>query len=239
MAKSLMKAYMFQDKDSWFLRRDPRAKIIISLIFIAFSLYIYNFYKSLIVLAIILSISAFAKVINKTWRSSLVGIPFFVFILIAELLTGYSLIYSAAVAMRFFNVVVSSSLFFTTISPDEIEFITKWLRIPRDISFAIVTTLRFIPLLAMDLNQIVEVQMSRGLDLQTKNLLKWIRNSLPILIPLVVVSVLRSEQMAEAIELRGYGASDKPTQLLQFKFSFADIIVVLLVFLSLMILIAA
>ncbi len=224
-----MKAYMFQGKDSWFLKRDPRAKIIISLILIIASLAIVNFYKSLTLLVMILAISGFAKTINKTWRSSLVGIPFSVFIFLTELLAKYNVLYSAAISMRFFNLVVSSSLFFTTVSPDEIEFITRWLKAPRDVSFVVVSSLRFIPLLAMDLSQIVEVQMARGLDLQTKNPVKWIKNSLPVIVPLIVVSVLRSQQMAEAIELRGYGASKKPSQLLEFNFKPVDFIVILLV----------
>ena len=102
---------------------------------------------------------------------------------------------------------------------------------PRDISFVIVSTLRFIPLLAMDLSQIVEVQMSRGLDLQTKNPAKWIKNSLPVIVPLIVISVLRSQQMAEAIELRGYGASKKPTRLVEYNFSAVDVVLVLVAFL--------
>ncbi|MEM0097543.1 MAG: energy-coupling factor transporter transmembrane component T [Conexivisphaerales archaeon] len=231
MAKSLIKAYIYQRRNSWFLRRDPRAKIIISLILIISSLAIFNFYRSLILLATILIISAFAKTINKTLHSAIVGIPFSAFIFLTEILAGYSLFFSAAISMRFFNLVVSSSLFFTTLSPDEIEFITRWLKMPRDISFVVVSTLRFIPLLAMDLSQIVEVQMSRGLDLQTKNPIKWIKNSLPVIVPLIIISVLRSQQMAEAIELRGYGASKMPTQLVEFNFKAVDLVSVLIVLL--------
>ncbi len=226
-----MKAYIYQGKNSWLLRRDPRAKIIMSLILIITSLAIFNFYRSLILLTMILIISAFARIINKTLRSALLGIPFSIFIFLTEMLARYSLFFSAAISLRFFNLVVSSSLFFTTLSPDEIEFITRWLRMPRDISFVIVSTLRFIPLLAMDLSQIVEVQMSRGLDLQTKNPAKWIKNSLPVIVPLIVISVLRSQQMAEAIELRGYGASKKPTRLVEYNFSAVDVVLVLVAFL--------
>ncbi|MDG6930124.1 MAG: energy-coupling factor transporter transmembrane protein EcfT [Nitrososphaerota archaeon] len=232
MAKSVMKAYIYQSRNSWFLRRDPRAKIVASVMLIVASLAIFDFYRSLVMLAIILVISAFAKIINKTLRSALVGIPFSAFIFLTELLARYGLLFSATISMRFFNLVVSSSLFFTTLSPDEIEFITRWLRMPRDISFVVVSTLRFIPLLAMDLSQIVEVQMSRGLDLQTKNPAKWIKNSLPVIIPLIVISVLRSQQMAEAIELRGYGASKRPTQLVEFRFGTADMMLVLAVLLA-------
>lgn len=231
MAKSLMKAYIYQSKNSWLLRRDPRAKIIISLILIITSLAIFNFYRSLILLAIILIISAFARIINKTMRSALVGIPFSAFIFLTEMLARYSLLFSATISIRFFNLVVSSSLFFTTLSPDEIEFITRWLRMPRDISFVIVSTLRFIPLLAMDLSQIVEVQMSRGLDLQTKNPARWIKNSLPVIVPLIVISVLRSQQMAEAIELRGYGTSKKPTRLVEYNLGIVDAALVLFILL--------
>jgi energy-coupling factor transport system permease protein len=229
MAKSLMKAYVYQERNSWFLRRDPRTKVIISLMLIVSSLVIFNFYRSMILLALIIVISIFAKIINKTIRSALVGIPFSAFIFLTEVIARYSWLFSASISMRFFNLVISSSLFFTTLSPDEIEFVTKWVKMPRDVSFVVVSALRFIPLLATDLNQIVEVQMSRGLDLQTRNPVKWLKNSLPIIIPLIVISVLRSQQMAEAIELRGYGASKKPTQLLEFKFNMTDLAILLII----------
>ena len=45
---------------------------------------------------------------------------------------------------------------------------------------------------------------------------------IPVLIPLVVNSVVRSGELAEAMESRAYGAVPKPTSLVQYKARLTD-----------------
>jgi len=53
-------------------------------------------------------------------------------------------------------------------------------------------------------------------------MLRRVRNMIPILIPLVVNSVVRSGELAEAMESRAYGAVAHPTSLVEYKSSLAD-----------------
>jgi energy-coupling factor transport system permease protein len=89
----------------------------------------------------------------------------------------------------------------------------KWFRLPRDIVFAFVTAVRFVPVLMMDALQIMDAQKSRGLELQKGNIFSRFKRFIPILIPLIVDAVLRSGDLAEAMESRAYGAVKKPTSL--------------------------
>ena len=89
----------------------------------------------------------------------------------------------------------------------------KWMRVPRDIVFAFVTAVRFIPVVMLDAFQIMDAQKSRGLEFEKGNVVKRVRNMVPILIPLVVNSVIRSGELAEAMESRAYGSTPKPTSL--------------------------
>jgi energy-coupling factor transporter transmembrane protein EcfT len=48
---------------------------------------------------------------------------------------------------------------------------------------------------------------------------------IPVLIPLVVNSVVRSGELAEAMESRAYGAVPRPTSLVEYRASAADKVV--------------
>ncbi len=47
----------------------------------------------------------------------------------------------------------------------------KWMRVPRDVVFAFVTAVRFIPVVMLDTFQIMDAQKSRGLELEKGNLI--------------------------------------------------------------------
>jgi energy-coupling factor transport system permease protein len=65
----------------------------------------------------------------------------------------------------------------------------------------------------LDAFQIMDAQKSRGLEFEKGNIVKRVRNMVPILIPLVVNSVIRSGELAEAMESRAYGSTPRPTSL--------------------------
>ena len=101
----------------------------------------------------------------------------------------------------------------------------KTFRLPRDVIFAFVTAVRFIPVMFLDTIQIMDAQKSRGLELEKGNLLRRARNMIPILIPLVVNSVVRSGELAEAMESRAYGSVPRPTSLVEYRASVTDRVV--------------
>ena len=49
-----------------------------------------------------------------------------------------------------------------TTSPDELEQIMKWVRVPRDVVFAFVTAVRFIPVVMLDTFQIMDARNPGG-----------------------------------------------------------------------------
>jgi len=118
-----------------------------------------------------------------------------------------------------------TGVFFLTTPPDELELVMRWFRIPRDIVFAFVTAVRFVPVLMLDALQIMDAQKSRGLELQKGNIISRLRRFIPILIPLVVDAVIRSGELAEAMESRAYGAVKKPTSLYILSMRSADTVV--------------
>jgi energy-coupling factor transport system permease protein len=175
-----------------------------------------------------IALSVVAKVLRRVGRTMLLTATFSIFIFVVNILFTRNFGTSALYASRFIAIVVSTSLFFITTSPDELEQVMKTFRLPRDVVFAFVTAVRFIPVMMLDTLQIMDAQKSRGLELDRGNFIRRIRNMIPVLIPLVVNSVIRSGDLAEAMESRAYGAVPKPTSLIEYKARGVDIIVAVL-----------
>jgi energy-coupling factor transport system permease protein len=68
----------------------------------------------------------------------------------------------------------------------------------------------------------MDAQKARGLELERGNFLKRVRNYIPILIPLIVGAIRRSLELAEAMESRAWGASEKRTNLYVLKLKNPD-----------------
>ena len=139
---------------------------------------------------------------------------------------GYEILLAIQLSLRFITIISSTSMFFLITSPDELEMVMKWMRIPRDFVFAFVTAVRFVPVLIIDATRIMDSQKSRGLELEKGNIIKRIRNFIPILIPLILTSIRRSLNLAEAMESRGNGISKNPTSLYSLKLVNFDMIVI-------------
>jgi energy-coupling factor transport system permease protein len=217
--------FIFRRGTSAYHRLDPRVKLLISILMFATTLLVRSVYELAGVLAFMVAVAAIASVLRRAARTMAFTAGFSTIIFVLNLVFTGNWVTSLLYAVRFVAIVLSTSLFFITTSPDELEQVMKTFKLPRDVVFAFVTAVRFIPVLLLDTIQIMDAQKSRGLELEKGNLVRRVRNMIPILIPLVVNSVVRSGELAEAMESRAYGAVAKPTSLVEYKASLVDRVV--------------
>ena len=216
---------MFRRVVSPFQRLDPRVRLLVALEFFVLSLVVSTVPGIALVLLAVLLVAAVAKSIRRIGRTVAFSGVFAVFIFVVNYFLVPGLLNAILYSFRFIAIISSTSLFFVTTSPDELEQIMKWMRVPRDIVFAFVTAVRFIPVVMLDALQIMDAQKSRGLEFESGNIVKRIRNMVPILIPLVVNSVVRSGELAEAMESRAYGSTPRPTSLYVMRMRWYDVVV--------------
>jgi len=214
--------FIFRRGTSFYHRLDPRVKLLISVLMFMTTLLVRSLYELAIALAFMVLVGTIATVLRRVLRTMMLTALFSAFIFVLNFLITRNLETSLLYALRFVAIVVSTSLFFITTSPDELEQVMKTFRLPRDVVFAFVTAVRFIPVMLLDTIQIMDAQKSRGLELERGNVLRRVRNMIPILIPLVVNSVVRSGELAEAMESRAYGAVPRPTSLVEYRASAVD-----------------
>lgn len=133
----------------------------------------------------------------------------------------------------FFRIVViimlTSLLTFTTMTTDindgleGILFPLKLVKVPVDVLTMMVSlTLRYIPTLLIETDKIMKAQASRGVDFKEASIKDKVTQVISLLIPVFVISFKRAEDLANAMEVRGYVIGQKRTKIDVLKIKFTD-----------------
>lgn len=244
---SLLEGLRFSRGNTPLHRLDPRVKFLLTfLLFLTAILYL-----QLIPLAVILVLQVpiiMIAEITREWLKSLKGASFLALIIFitnivsiyffqGHVVTFAAVEHSLSLTVRFIVLITSFSIFFLSTSPDKLSLALEKARIPYEFNFAFITAIRFVPVLADEAQTIMDAQRSRGLELDKGNFLTRIRNYIPILLPLIINSIRRSLELAEAMESRAFGAVEDRTNLYELKMTTTDYIVFTIIVLMLIVVI--
>jgi energy-coupling factor transport system permease protein len=120
--------------------------------------------------------------------------------------TAQAIVYSTAVLLRFLLVLVSIRAV-TLVTPlvDIVTSLVKW-RLPPKIALALSLGVGSIPVFISSINAITDAQKSRGwAGLESGSVLERVKALLPLVIPVVMRTWRVGENIAVAIESRGFG----------------------------------
>ena len=93
------------------------------------------------------------------------------------------------------------------------------------VSYSVALALRYIPDIQRDYHAISQAQQARGIELGKKEkLLMRLKNSVSILLPLILSSLQRIDVISSAMELRGFGKGSKRTWYVRRPFARRDFI---------------
>lgn len=134
------------------------------------------------------------------------------------------------ISMRFFFLILMTSLLTLTTTPIEItdglETLLnplKKVRFPvHEMALMMSISLRFIPTLMQETDKIMKAQIARGVDFSSGPVKERIKAVIPLLIPLFVSSFKRAEELAIAMEARGYRGGEGRTKYRLLSWKFAD-----------------
>jgi energy-coupling factor transport system permease protein len=98
-----------------------------------------------------------------------------------------------------------------------------------EIAMTISIALRFIPTILDETKRIMKAQSSRGVDFNHGGLIKKFKAIISLIIPLFISAIERSDELALAMEARGYDPSAKRTSYRKLKFSYYDLISTLII----------
>jgi energy-coupling factor transport system permease protein len=101
----------------------------------------------------------------------------------------------------------------------------KWIGFPsHEVAMTLSIALRFIPTILEDVDRIMKAQSSRGVDFKHGHIGAKFHAIISLIVPLFVSSFLRSEELANAMECRGYDPKAKRTRYRKLKFSWWDLL---------------
>ena len=135
-------------------------------------------------------------------------------------LTQYGVMNGIFIFCRFILIIFMSTLLTLTTAPlelsDAIEYLLRPLKVlhfpVHEISLMLSIALRFVPTLMDETEKIMNAQRARGVDFGEGNLIQKMKAVIPLLIPLFVSSFNRAEDLATAMEARGYNGGEGRTK---------------------------
>ena len=223
--------------DSIIHRMDPRAKLLASFYFIGI-IFLCNNWKSYLAMfvftvsAILLSkvsikffirgvrpliwLILFTVILQILFTRG--GTVYFEFGVIS--LTQFGVMNGVFIFCRFVLIIFMSTLLTLTTPPlslsDAIEYLLRPLKVVRfpahEVSLMLSIALRFVPTLMDETEKIMNAQRARGVDFGEGNLAQKMKAIVPLLIPLFVSSFNRAEDLAIAMEARGYQGGEGRTK---------------------------
>jgi len=240
---SLLESLRFTRGDTFIHNMDPRVKFLLTLVSFAASVMFLELVPLIVIFLIQLPLIVAAKVVRE-WYKSVKGASVIAVIIFASnmlsfyyfrdrQLTWALVEYSLALTVRFIALITSFSVFFLTTSPDKLSLALEKVKVPYEFNFAFITAIRFVPVLADEAQTIMDAQRSRGLELDKGNFITRVRNYIPILLPLIINSIRRSLELAEAMESRAFGATENRTNIYELRMrgsDYAMLFIVLLCF---------
>jgi energy-coupling factor transport system permease protein len=234
-------------------RMDPRSKLLIIFIFVCVVFIANNSITYGILLAYTILMILFSKVPIRFILTGLIPVLWLVlFTLLIHLFFtregnlvvdwGWIKIYEEGIrqgifiSLRFFLLVLVTSLLTLTTTPIEITDGIEYLLAPlkkvnfpvHELALMMSISLRFIPTLMQETDKIMKAQIARGVEFTSGPFKERLKAIIPLLIPLFISSFKRAEELAIAMEARGYRGGEGRTKYRQLNWTIADTSMILL-----------
>lgn len=239
----------FYNTDSAIHRLDPRTKITFTLIYVITLFFARNpflYLAAFLVLAGYIKMSnvplsfigkglkalgmiiAFTVVINLFTVNGLKVLFEWKFIRITEA----GLTSAVYLGLRLVFMIIGSSMMTYTTTPnaltDGLEKMLDWMKklnVPvHEFAMIMSIALRFVPILVEELDKIMKAQMARGIDFKEGNLFARLKKLMPVMVPLFVSAVRRSNELALAMDARCYHGGEGRTKMKPLQYQKRDYI---------------
>lgn len=223
--------------DSVLHRLDPRTKLVGTMVFII-SLFLFRTFGAYLVatvfLAVVIKISKVPfKFMVKGLKSILIlllitmvfnlfltpGTP--VFRIWKLVVTREGILQALFMAIRLVYLIIGSTVMTLTTTPNNLTdgmekglSPLKKLHVPvHEVAMMMSIALRFIPILMEETDKIMKAQRARGADFESGGLIKKAKSMVPLLVPLFISAFRRANDLAMAMEARGYRGGDGRTKM--------------------------
>jgi energy-coupling factor transport system permease protein len=215
-----MNLSLYRDEDTWLHRLDPRTKMVgVLIVFTLCLCFNHPFYVAGLTSGVFLiAVSSRSNPVLWNLRHILILLVLFSTVLWPFFIKGpttiwtwkmltvsrESLFYGIAMGLRLATFVMTGLIFLATTRNEEIANGLIRMGLPYPIAFALVTAIRLVPTFAGAGATIVQAQVSRGLDLESKNIFARLASFIPLAVPMFITAIRYTNLLAMALESRGF-----------------------------------
>lgn len=244
-----MEAARYLAGDSFLGRRDPRVLILIAGLTIAVVAQLQDVRLMALATAVALAYYASAGIPFAAVRANWLFVGVFVLLLagingviagaqqyagvattlftipgIGVVVSTATVSYTATMLLRFLAIAATGFPLSFAIRPGDLSVAFARMGVPSRFAYGIDLTFRFIPTLAANLRETTAAQRLRGYETgPTRNPVRRVRRLSPLIVPVTVSAFADAEDVADALDLRGFGAQPR-TWLRTLRFDPTDLI---------------
>lgn len=143
-------------------------------------------------------------------------------------LTAEQLFYELNVGLKYFSTIPLAIIFILTTDPSEFSSSLNRIGLSYKISYAVALALRYIPDIQASYYDIRSASQARGIEMSRKtSLIKRVKASSNIVLPLIFDSLERIETISQAMELRRFGKNKERSWYRAKPFKKADFFVII------------
>ncbi|KPK67555.1 hypothetical protein AMJ82_10430 [candidate division TA06 bacterium SM23_40] len=223
--------FLYLERGTALHRLDPRAKLGALIgIFIMPLCFNHPLY-ALVIFAVVFALAVWARALRNVRRLLVLFVLLFIFS--ATMWTFFvkgptvllrlgplavsreSLLYGLAMGTRLVALVLAGVVFLSTTMVEEFTWALWRLGFPFGASFALSTAFRLVPTFLGSGAVVAQAQKSRGLELDRGNIFRRIARHAPLLVPIFVSAIRKTDLLAMALESKGFGSRRRKATYLQ------------------------
>jgi energy-coupling factor transport system permease protein len=215
---------LYIDRPTALHRRHPVVKVLaMVMLFVATFLLEHPAAIAPLTVLVLLATGA-ASAFPNLWRLRWIIGPVFVFTFViwtifypvpvgATVPRGEAARFGLGMALKLETFLATGLLFLATTTVEEFAFALTRLGVPYRAGFVLTLAFRLVPVFLEAALTVVDAQRCRGLDFTRGSLRQRIARYVPVIVPVVIGGLRRADQMAFALEVRGFSSGRPRTSL--------------------------
>jgi energy-coupling factor transport system permease protein len=215
---------LYIDRATVLHRRHPVAKVL-AMVMLFVATFLLDDPRTIAPLTVVvLAATAAARAFPNLWRLRWIVGPVFVFTFgiwtlfypdppTGSPVPGDAWRFGLGMAFKLETFLATGLLFLATTTVEEFAFALTRLGVPYRAGFVVTLAFRLVPVFLQSALTVVDAQRCRGLDFTQGGLRARLARYVPVIVPVFIGGLRRADQMAFALEVRGFSAARKRTGL--------------------------
>lgn len=147
--------------------------------------------------------------------------------------TEMTILYAFTMVLRFFTMLIGSTLILASTNDRDIVYALRSLRLPYAASFTVTLAFRTMSIFLDDYFKVRDAMVLRGTDFSKGSIIERVKKYVYLGVPLALIAVRRIIEVTQAIEIKGFKLGGKRTYYHELEFRRVDLVISILTLLVL------